>query len=100
MRALWLGLLVFAGCGIFAAPGAPCRKHEECAGLKDGYCARSEICTKECSDTSPCPDNSRCFATSKRSVCLPTCMETADCQKTFTCIDGLCQVTSHLAPPQ
>lgn len=99
-RAVWAGLvLLLAGCGAFAVPGRACRKHEECSGLKDGYCSRAEICTRICSDAVPCPDNSSCRAMGKRSVCLPTCTDDAGCFKGFACLDGVCQLKAPLEPP-
>lgn len=101
MRALWvtIALLAALGCGAFAVPGRACRQHEDCAGLKDGYCSRAEICTKECSDTDPCPDNSLCKDMGRRAVCLPKCENDDGCFAGFTCFDGVCQVKAPLAPP-
>lgn len=100
MRA-WLAwaMLGFLGCGAFAVPGRACRKHEECDGLEHGYCSKAEICTRECSDSFPCPDNARCSQQGARAVCLPKCSDNAGCFKGFTCLDGLCQLTNPLAPP-
>jgi hypothetical protein len=95
----WLALALLSGCGSFAVPGRACQKHEECGGLERGYCARAEICTRECSEGFPCPDNARCSQQSNRAVCLPTCDNDQGCFKGFTCRDGVCQVTNLFAPP-
>jgi len=92
-------LLFYAGCGAFAVPGRACRKHEECDGLERGYCARVEICTRECSDTLPCPENSACSVQGPRSVCLPKCEDDSGCFSTFVCRAGVCQVKAPFEPP-
>jgi hypothetical protein len=97
--AMLMGLMLLGGCGLFAAPGQACRKHEECAGLKEGYCSRAEICTKECSDTVTCPENSACSTQGARRVCLPTCEKNEDCLKGFACTDAVCQLASPFTPP-
>jgi hypothetical protein len=97
----WLALLTlgFLSCGLFAAPGKACRKHEDCKGLKDGYCARAEICTRECSETQPCPDDSTCTTIGGRTVCLPTCDSKTDCLSNFDCYQNVCQLVGPLEPP-
>lgn len=97
----WLVLLwvVFSSCGLFAAPGRPCTKHEECDGLERGYCSRAEICTRECSESQTCPENSTCSLQGKRSVCLPTCDSQDDCLKNFTCYMNVCQLAVPFEPP-
>jgi hypothetical protein len=96
---LMLFVSLASGCGAFAIPGRACRKHEECKGLERGYCARAEICTRECSDTQPCPDNASCSLQVSRSVCLPKCEVDTDCLKGFQCLDSVCQLTAPLEPP-
>jgi hypothetical protein len=100
MKRLVLLAFVFAGCGLVAYPGKPCQKHEECSGLKSGYCARAEICTKECGATSDCPDKSVCaFDVGPRHVCLPECTKDGDCPSGFQCGDGYCVMTQPLSAP-
>lgn len=99
MKRAWLLVFVFSGCGLIVWPGKPCRKHEECGGLKDAYCSRAEICTRECDDARPCPEDSTCFATPVRSVCLPSCEANGDCQTGFDCREGVCQLTKPFDPP-
>ena len=90
----WLASVVvfgFLSCGIFAAPGRPCTKHEDCSGLKNGYCSRAEICTRECSETNTCPDGTTCSKQGTRSVCLPSCDGDTPCaNKGFTCAVDVC----------
>lgn len=99
MRWLTLLCLGLLGCGSFAVPGTACRKHEECAGLKHGYCARAEICTRECSDTLSCPEKSTCSLQGRRSVCLPNCESDANCLKGFACRSSVCVLSAPLEPP-
>lgn len=97
-RLLLLYMGVCLGCAAFAGPGTPCRKHEQCAGLPRGYCARAEICTRECTESEPCPESSACSAQGNRSVCLPKCEGNTDCLKGFSCAGGVCVVTAPLEP--
>ena len=99
MRVLTFVLLGFLGCGAFAQPGRACRKHEDCSGLERGYCARVEICTRECSEKDTCPMNSTCTTFGKRSVCLPTCERDTGCLKGFVCSENTCQYAAPLDPP-
>ena len=93
--------LCLSGCGLVAWPGKSCTKHEDCQGLKDGYCAKAGICTRECSETNACPENSTCTtAQGKRSVCLVTCDSDDDCGlPNFVCYQNVCQVVAPLDPP-
>lgn len=97
----WLAFLMlgFLGCGVFAQPGRACRKQEECDGLERGYCAKVEICTRACSPTDTCPDNSTCTLVGKRSICLPTCEADTDCLSGFVCYQNTCQYAAPLEPP-
>ncbi len=98
----WLGLLLalsWLGCPAPGSPGQACRKHEQCDPLPEGYCARAEICTRECRDDFPCPEGSVCVPQPRRSVCLPACEGDATCPPGFSCRAGACQVADVLAPP-
>jgi hypothetical protein len=98
-RLFALLLLAALGCPAPGAPGTRCRTHEDCKPLPQGYCARAEICTRECSEATPCPEGSRCVAQPQRSVCLQACDGDAACPAGFTCRDGACHVTDVFAPP-
>lgn len=100
MRA-WLALLTLGmlGCGAFAAPGRACRKQEECAGLKNGYCSKAEICTRECSESDPCPESATCSQQGARAVCLPTCSQDSQCLSNFVCYGNVCVLAAPLEPP-
>lgn len=87
------------GCPAPGAPGQPCRKHEECDPLPQGYCARAEICTRECRADFPCPEGSVCVADRRRSACLPACSKDDECPGGFSCREGACRVSDVLAPP-
>ncbi|MFZ5446623.1 MAG: hypothetical protein ACOZQL_41935 [Myxococcota bacterium] len=93
-----VAVLLTSACGAFAVPGRACQKHEDCSGLKDGYCSRAEICTRECSDAVPCPENASCRPMGQRTVCLPTCTGDDGCFKGFSCTDGVCQLKAPLEP--
>ncbi|MFO0598752.1 MAG: hypothetical protein U0228_25830 [Myxococcaceae bacterium] len=97
---LSLVLALGSGCGLITWVGAPCQKHEQCSGLKDGYCARAEICTRECSESKPCPDATTCSAQGRRSVCLPNCTKDEECLPTFACSGGVCVLKAPLEPPK
>jgi hypothetical protein len=90
-------LMLLEGCGAFAVPGRSCSLHEDCKGLERGYCARAEICTRECQDSLPCPDNAACSQQGSRSVCLPRCENDQGCFDNFTCRDGVCQLRAPLS---
>ena len=81
-------------------------------GPPRGYCSRAEICTRECSENDPCPDNSTCSRqgggalppllpqrVQGRPVCLHTCETTSDCLPNFSCSGSVCVLTSPLDPP-
>jgi hypothetical protein len=103
MRALVLlvvGAVFLVACNPTIV-GVACRKHDDCKGLKDGYCARAEICTRECSSAAPCPENSACVEQGRR-VCLTTCTGDAGCLAGFSCQTvgdaGVCLLTHPLDP--
>jgi hypothetical protein len=68
-----------------ATPGVTCLKHDDCKSLKDGYCAKAEICTRECTGPGTCDEGSACFDAGRRQVCLPTCVDDAGCPARFGC---------------
>ena len=98
VAALALGL---AGCP--STPHTACRSHDDCRSLTDGYCARAEICTRECTDPADCPAGSACVDQGRRKVCLGTCAVDGDCLTGFSCQQrgdaGVCRVTLPLEPP-
>ncbi len=91
-----------------AQPGDRCRSHDECAGLADGYCARAEVCTRECvpGGTAPkeaCPKASACVPGVRRATCLALCLADADCAPGHVCRDlpegRVCVLLDPLAAP-
>lgn len=102
-RLLLLAALVALSCGGSAVPGDSCKSHADCGSLKDGYCARAEICTRECDDATPCPDGSSCVWGGGRRVCLPVCAKDDECPKGFLCDVAseapVCRMANPLAPP-
>lgn len=101
---LFFSSLVLAGCPLFAAPGTPCTKHQECDAIPDGYCARAEICTRECSAVNPCPDDDAftkyiCSPQGARQVCLERCEVDADCDARFVCRESACVLAAPFAAP-
>jgi len=104
MKRLALVLAALAlSCGGTRVPGDACTKHADCGSLPDGYCARSEICTRECDEARPCPDGSACVWGGGRRVCLPSCAKDDECPKAFVCdVAGdppVCRVANMFAPP-
>lgn len=106
MRRRWAALALLAACG--APVGKYCKTHDDCAGLQDGYCARVELCTRQCvpgsaSTRDQCPSGSLCVQEGARAVCLPRCAADADCEKNFTCQDrpegAVCRYTDPLVEP-
>jgi hypothetical protein len=103
--ALGLLFLTLSACG--ARFGDPCTTHGECRSLKYGYCAKALICTRPCGAQTPtpplsgttleetqCPSGSACVRRGIRQVCLATCETAADCPQDFSCVGGLCELTS------
>jgi len=78
-----LGALLLA-CPAAVTPGTLCRSNDDCRSLKDGWCAKVEICTRDCAST-PCPDGSTCVTQGPRQVCLPNCAVNDDCLAGFQC---------------
>jgi hypothetical protein len=102
LAALFALSTVLLGCPSTLV-GVACQKHDDCKGLKDGYCARAEICTRECSSSAPCPDTTTCVDQGRR-VCLTTCTDDAGCLTGFSCQTvadadaGVCLLTHPLDP--
>lgn len=100
MKKFLLFALVLSGCGLIAWPGKACRKHDDCGGLKDGYCSFAEICTRECDADRPCPEDSVCLPQTRRpGVCLQQCEKDTECQTNFFCNEGTCQLKDPFARP-
>lgn len=98
----WLTLFswVFFSCaGPFKGPGKACRTHADCESLPQGYCSKAEICTRECSETDVCPEQTTCSPQGRRHVCLPVCQDEADCPVGFGCTENVCMVKNQLSPP-
>lgn len=92
--------LMGAGCDGTKLVGEPCRKHEDCGALAHAYCARAEVCTRECSEAVPCPAGAVCSQEGARAVCLLACTDDAACPAPgFGCREGRCRLLQPLAPP-
>ena len=88
MRRLAAALGLLAACT--APVGKYCLSHDDCAGLQDGYCARVEICTRQCvpgsaSIKDQCPTGSLCIQEGARAICLPRCGADSNCETNFAC---------------
>lgn len=92
--------------GLTACPPATaaitCNKHDDCAGISQGYCSRAELCTKECGSNDFCNDGHACIDAGRREVCLPRCEDDAGCPGRYGChpVDGVnvCQLEHPLDP--
>ena len=93
----WLLLLSMGWCEAVAFACQALAESTSSAPGSQGYCAQA-ICTRECSDTDTCPDNSTCSTQGKRSVCLPKCETDSDCLKGFGCSGNVCVVQAPLEP--
>ena len=93
--------LTLLGCP--STPHTACRSHDDCRSLPEGYCARAEICTRECAAPGDCPAGSTCVDVGRRRVCLGSCAVDGDCLTGFSCQPqgdgGVCRVKSPLEPP-
>ncbi|MEW5742324.1 MAG: hypothetical protein AB1938_25630 [Myxococcota bacterium] len=104
MKRLALVLCVaLLSCGGTRVPGERCKSHADCGSLPEGYCARAEVCTRECDDARPCPDGSACVWGGGRQVCLPSCTKDDECLSNFFCDPDagapVCRLRNPLAPP-
>lgn len=93
-----LGLLV-AACT--TRLGEPCRQHSDCRGERS-YCARAEVCTRDCGDGGACPAEAACVDVGPRAVCLERCTGDRDCLEGFTCAatePRVCLLADPLANP-
>lgn len=104
LRRAMIVALALAGCNGSITPGGRCATHSDCASIKDGYCARAQICTRDCTDGGSCEGKSKCIDVGVRSVCLATCDSDTDCLTEFSCQtrDGqqTCQLKNqYLKPP-
>ncbi len=97
-----LVVLALVGCPGNTKPGALCRSHKDCASLKDGWCAKVEVCTQAC-DTVACPDDSTCVTEGTRRVCLASCSKPADCLPNFSCNEkpegSVCEFATPFGKP-
>lgn len=97
-----VALVACLGCSD-AAPGDPCTAHDDCDSLAEGYCARAEVCTRECRDDFPCPSASACVHAGGRDVCLHACTADSECPTGFACTRfeaaSACALANPLAPP-
>lgn len=82
-----------SSCGLCACQlgrlGDPCTERGDCAS---GLCARREMCTRRCNDTSnPCPAGYDCLEAGDVSICWPNDGGFgADCSDDDDCTDGRC----------
>ncbi len=80
-------LIVFlAACPGTTTPGTLCRNDGDCKSLENGWCAKVEICTRDCASVA-CPDGSTCVFQGARQVCLPSCASGDDCLAGFACVE-------------
>ena len=102
-RALVLAAAALGLAGCPASPHTTCRSHDDCRSLTEGYCARAEVCTRQCGSSADCPQGSACVDVGKRRVCLGTCSQDSDCVSGFSCQPGpdagVCTLSAPLEPP-
>jgi hypothetical protein len=86
--------------------GLKCAQHADCASLAEGYCAKTGVCTRECSGgygDAGCPDGSACVGRSGRQVCLSQCSSTVTCLAPLSCVEtdagALCDLADPLVAP-
>jgi hypothetical protein len=98
-----LGALALTLAGCPSTPHTACRSHDDCRSLAQGYCARAEVCTRECAGPADCLTGSACVDEGRRQVCLATCTLDADCLTGFGCQPredaGVCRLLQPLEPP-
>ena len=93
----WLLLLLLAACPP-PPTGTRCKQHSDCRSLGEGYCARAEICTRDC-EAAGCPDGYLCSPEPKRKVCIPSCESDANCFEGFVCVPSPIGKLCRLADP-
>ncbi len=102
MKRALVACLLLIGCSEIVLPGKLCRSDDDCKSLKNGWCAKVEICTRDC-QTVPCPTGSTCVTEGPRRVCLASCTTTDDCLPNFTCTEkpegNVCELANPFGPP-
>src|SRR4051812_30220523 len=100
---LLLALLMLCECK--AQVGVACFKDSECsADIDGGYCAKVEICTRQCGlQGDDCPRGSHCSPMGARSICLHSCRTDRDCNVDYGFIcrgdPAVCVYAEPLAVP-
>lgn len=94
-----LAVVVFALFACKEQLGDRCDSDTACDEVDGGYCAKVQVCTRDCTADAWCPQGSVCRTYGPRQVCLRTCSGDGDCHPDEACTAGACVVKDPFKPP-